>query len=97
MALALSADGTTAFVTGSSSPNVQYTNLDETATVAYRLQDGSQAWASRLDIGAGNALSPRALAASDDGGVAVAAQTTRSADPLEGRSSDVYDAVIARY
>jgi hypothetical protein len=97
LALALSADGMTAFVTGSSSPNVQYTNLDETATVAYRLGDGSQAWASRLDIGAGNALSPKALAATDDGGVAVAAQTTRSADPLEGRSSDVYDAVIARY
>lgn len=95
--LALSEDGTTAHVSGSSSPTAPYTNLDEVATVAYGVEDGSREWLSRLDIGAGNALSPRALTAVPGGGVALAAQTVRSANPLEGPTSDVYDAVVVAY
>jgi hypothetical protein len=96
LALALSEDGTTAYVTGSSSPTVQYTNLDEVATVAYGVADGQQRWASRLDVGAGNAVSPRASAATADG-LAVAATITRSADPLKPPSQNIYDTLIVAY
>lgn len=95
--LAISEDGSTAYVTGSSSPVVQYTNLDETATVAYRVTDGQQLWASRLDVGTGNAVSPRALTSLPEGGVAVVATITRSADPLKPPSQNIYDALIVGY
>ena len=95
--LALSPDGTTAFVTGSSSPVVRYTDLDEAVTVAYATATGATAWTSRIDVGAGNAASGRHLAATDDGGVAMVGQTVYSADPFKGPSQNIYDTIIVRY
>ena len=95
--LALSPDGSTAFVTGASSPAVNYTDLDEAATVAYRTTDGVQQWVSRLDAGVGNAVLGRRLAATQDGGVAMVGQITYSADPLKGPSQNIYDALVVKY
>lgn len=95
--LALSPDGTTAFVTGASSPAVSYTDLDEAATVAYRAADGERQWVSRLDVGPGNAVLGRRLAATEDGGVAMVGQVTYSADPLKPSSQNIYDALIVKY
>jgi hypothetical protein len=95
--LVLSSDGSTVYVTGSSKPNIKYTSLDELATIAYDAAGGDVMWTSRLDVGVGNSLSARGLAATPDGGVAVIGQIVRSADPLEGPTSDVYDALIANY
>jgi hypothetical protein len=95
--LALSPDGSTAFVTGSSSPVVNYTDLDAAATVAYRTSDGAQQWASRLDMGPGNAVLGRHLAATADGGVAVVGQVTYSADLLKDSSQNIYDTLIVKY
>lgn len=95
--LAMSPDGATAFVTGSSSPAVSYTNLDEAATVAYRVDDGAALWTSRLDIGAGNAVLGRKAAATPDGGVATVGQITYSANPLQPQTQNIYDALVVRY
>ena len=95
--LALSHDGATAFVTGSSSPAVNYTDLDEAATVAYRAADGAQEWVSRLDVGAGNAVVGRRLAGTADGGVAMVGQITYSANPLQPPSQNIYDMLIVAY
>lgn len=95
--LALSPDGATAFVTGSSSPLVSYTDLDEAATVAYRTTDGARQWVSRLDVGAGNAVLGRALAPTADGGVAMVGQITYSANPFKPPSQNIYDTLIVTY
>jgi hypothetical protein len=95
--LALSPDGATTFVTGSSRPVVNYTALDEAATVAYSTTDGTQRWVSRLDVGTGNAVLGRQLAATPDGGVVMVGQVTYSADPLGPPSQNIYDAIISRY
>ena len=95
--LAMSPDGTTAFVTGSSSPVVRYTDLDEAVTVAYATADGATVWTSRIDVGAGNAVSGRHLAETDDGGVAMVGQTVYSADPLKPPTQNIYDTIILRY
>lgn len=95
--LTMSSDGATAFVTGSSSPAVSYTDLDEAATVAYRVVDGATLWTSRLDMGAGNAVLGRRAAATPDGGVAVVGQITYSADPLKPATQNIYDALIVKY
>ena len=94
--LAVSDSGTTVYVTGSSSPAIPYTDLDDAVTVAYAA-NGTQRWASVLELGVLDALSPRALAATGDGELALVAQTTRSANPLEGAASDVYDAIVVGY
>jgi hypothetical protein len=93
--VAVADDGKTAYVTGSSSPNIPYTDLDDTVTVAYRA-DGTPLWTSVLELGVIDSLAPRAVTAAG-GDVALATQTTRSANPVEGPASDVYDAVIVGY
>jgi hypothetical protein len=95
--LAVSPDGQTAFVTGSSSPAIPYTDLDEAVTVAYRTTDGAQQWVSSLSAGLLNAVLGRQLAATPDGGVALVGQVTYSADPLKPPSQNIYDTVITRY
>jgi hypothetical protein len=95
--LALSSDGATAFVTGASSPAIDYTDLDEAATVAYGVTDGRRLWTSRLDMGAGNAVLGRRLAAIPGDGVAMVGQITYSADPLKPQSQNIYDTLIVAY
>lgn len=95
--LVLSPDGSTAFVTGASSPAVNYTDVDEAATVAYAAADGAQQWVSRLDVGTGNAVLGRRLAATTQGGVAMVGQITYSADPLKPSSQNIYDTLIVKY
>ena len=95
--LAMSPDGSTAFVTGSSSPVIRYTDIDEAVTVAYSVATGAATWTSRIDVGAGNAVSGRHLTAIEDGGVAMVGQTVYSADPFKGPSQNIYDTIIVRY
>lgn len=97
IALHLTSDGEDVYVTGSSSPVVPHTNLDETTTLAYEATTGVLQWTSHLDPGAGDALVPRAMTVDPDGEPVLATQTTRSANPVEGPTSDVYDAIIVAY
>lgn len=97
LALHLASDGEAVYVTGRSSPVIPHTDLDETTTLAHDATTGVLLWTSHLDPGLGDALAPRALTVDPDGEPVLATQTTRSANPLEGPASDVYDAIIVAY
>lgn len=97
IALHLASDGKAVYVTGRSSPVIPHTDLDETTTLAHDATTGTVLWTSHLDPGAGDALAPRAMTVDPDGEPVLATQTTRSANPLQGPASDVYDTIIVAY
>lgn len=66
--------------------------------LALELSNGSTAWRTHLDAGAGNALTGDAVAVSPDGShVATLGQRTRGADPLGPRDQDVYDTLLVAF
>lgn len=94
--LALSPADGHAYLITSNRPTIPFTALDEQQLVALRTADGSAAWSTRLDAGAGNAFTGDAVRVSPDGGsVVTLGQRTRSFDPLGPRDQDVYDTLAA--
>lgn len=65
--------------------------------MAYDIGTGGLTWVSRVDGGPGDALSPRAITVTPDGNPVVATYTNCSANPLDGQSADVHDAIIVAY
>ena len=92
--LALSADGLTAYVVTLETPIVRYTALSRLALVAYDVASGAERWRTTLDPALGDALKGAGVAVGG-GSVAVVGNYTRSANPLEGPTQNVYDVVTA--
>ncbi len=95
--VAVSPDGSTAYMLSAARPVVDYTSLNEIVLHAYRMSDGAEMWTSRLDAGAGNAVTAKALAVLPDGRIAIAGQVTWSQSPLGPPSQNRYDALTALY
>jgi len=96
--LALAPGGGVAYLVASTHPTIPYTALDEQELLALRTADGSTAWSTRLDAGAGNALTGDAVAVAPDGSsVVTLGQITRSADPLGPRDQNIYDSLVAAF
>lgn len=92
------AGGELVTVAANARPVVDKTALNSMLLTTYRVADGTVAWRTRLEAEAGNAVTATQLAASADGAsVVTAGQLTRSANPLEPPSQDVYDVVAAGF
>ncbi len=95
-AVALSRDGSTAYVVTSDVPIVKYTALAHMSVIAYDTATGLQRWTSTLDPASGDALHGASVAAYGDT-VAVAGDVQRGANPLGPPDQNVYDVLTAAF